>query len=87
MAQQLYVPCMPLCTYVEVEVDCNEIPVGSACYTFPGYIDQGDWHNTPKQRALMLSYPETSIVQEHNRLSHGTQRQQTREANPKSAGS
>ena len=49
---------------------CAEIPLGATCYRFPNYIEPGDWHNTPGQRALMLTYAESDVVEERNRLSH-----------------
>ena len=63
--QQLYVPCMPFCSLTSV---CDEIPIAAACYTFPNFTKNGDWHNTDAQRKLMLTYPASDIVIKKNKL-------------------
>lgn len=63
--QQLYVPCMPSCSLTTV---CDEIPIAAACYTFPNFTQNGNWHNTAAQRELMLTYPISDIVIERNKL-------------------
>ena len=67
--QQLYVPCMPHCSLTDV---CDEIPIAAACYTFPNFTQNGEWHNTAAQRELMLSYPVSYVVVEKNKIMNET---------------
>ena len=61
---QLYVPCMPYCS---LTWNCDDIPVAAACYTFPGFTKNGEWHNTRTQRQHMLSYNISDVVVKRNK--------------------
>lgn len=58
---------MPFCS---VTYSCDESSLAVTCYKFRNYIERGNWHNTPEQRALMLNYSTGDVVEERNRLSH-----------------